>query len=289
MIVRPFLHIALAGACLASVGCAALFPPTVESIRVDRLSPVDGVMDSAWDRAPTIQVIAEGNTQPGVLVPVTIRSMHTADAVAFLIQWPDPIAHRSYYQQVAGGGIEEERPDTPDDQLALKFNISGSQLSCMLAGKDITDDVWHWKAARSDPAGYAQDRLFIVERVRGGDPPAGPGQYEASNGAPVRVRWVEDAGDALIEVVPADSNGRGLPGFRLGAPTGSQADIRAKGIWSDGIWTLEMARSLDTGHEDDAVLRLDGKTKFSIAVFDASEGQVHANTRFLKLKFGRKK
>lgn len=34
-------------------------------------------------------------------------------------------------------------------------------------------------------------------------------------------------------------------------PQGSRADVQAKGVWRDGMWTVEFARKLVTGHQDD--------------------------------------
>lgn len=43
-----------------------------------------------------------------------------------------------------------------------------------------------------------------------------------------------------------------IPGYILSLPSGpSWNDITAKGNWLDGVWTVEMARKLDTGHADD--------------------------------------
>lgn len=40
--------------------------------------------------------------------------------------------------------------------------------------------------------------------------------------------------------------------------TGSVADVRAKGAWKDGFWTLETRRKFDTGHGDDVVFARGG-------------------------------
>lgn len=54
---------------------------------------------------------------------------------------------------------------------------------------------------------------------------------------------------------------------------GNRDDIKGKGVWKDGRWTVEMSRKLDTGHpENDVIFKPEtGKTKyylFDAAVFD---------------------
>jgi len=244
-------------------------------------------MDKAWSDAIPIEVIATGNTEPDRVVAIEVRSVHTNREIAFLFRWADETKTDTYRKYI--WFEDASKPDLvggPDDQIALKFNMSGPVLSCMLAGRVYMDDVWHWKAARTNPAGYAQDRRFVIERVEAATIDA-PGHYVAHNGTSVRVTWLEDAGRPLVNEVsapPLENNGPAET-FELGEPSGSQADIGAKGVWEAGYWTVEMSRRFDTGHHvDDAVIDPGRTSKFAVAVFDASEGQVHANTRFIKLK-----
>ena len=42
-----------------------------------------------------------------------------------------------------------------------------------------------------------------------------------------------------------------MPRFTNSIPAGSRADVKAKGVWSYGRWTIEFARTLQTGNGDD--------------------------------------
>jgi Ethylbenzene dehydrogenase/Carbohydrate family 9 binding domain-like len=43
-----------------------------------------------------------------------------------------------------------------------------------------------------------------------------------------------------------------IPGWILSAPGGpSYNDVKAKGVWLNGVWTVELMRKLNTGHNDD--------------------------------------
>jgi hypothetical protein len=73
-----------------------------------------------------------------------------------------------------------------------------------------------------------------------------------------------DAGDAK-KIVAVDANGiltdeagnqvpafARIPGRILSAPAGpSWNDIKARGAWLNGVWTVEVAHKLNTGHADD--------------------------------------
>ncbi len=263
-----------------------MFPPTLQAVHVSSLPDVDGEIDEVWAEAPRLRVNARGNTQKEQEVPVELRAVHSEEGVAFLFRWEDDTQSDSLRQVEWSATGEPMVTGVPDDQMALKFNLGGSRFSCMLAGKPVISDVWSWKAARTDPTGYAQDRLFIV---RGNDEatPEGPEgtAYRALNGKPIEIIWKEDEGDPLVLPHPATGTpGEVVPEITRATPSGSQADVRARGSWKDGIWSVEFARRFDTGYEDDAPIAKDNITKFSIAVFDESEGQVHANTRSIKLK-----
>ncbi len=57
---------------------------------------------------------------------------------------------------------------------------------------------------------------------------------------------------------------------------GSIADVKAKGVWRNGRWYLEIARKLDTGHPDDAVIPASGSIEIAVAAFDAVGGAKHS-------------
>jgi hypothetical protein len=89
--------------------------------------------------------------------------------------------------------------------------------------------------------------------------------------------------------VPFDPNagwaeGDVLPGRLLSRAdaSGSAADSdAASGHWKDGVWTVEWARKLDTGHpEDDKILKVGGVYNVGFAVHDDN-----VTTRFHHVSF----
>ncbi len=65
---------------------------------------------------------------------------------------------------------------------------------------------------------------------------------------------------------------------------GSIADIAAKGVWRNGRWYLELARKLDTGHDDDAVIPANGTIEMAVAAFNGVDGKKHSVSEKLVLK-----
>lgn len=66
--------------------------------------------------------------------------------------------------------------------------------------------------------------------------------------------------------------GKKIPGYILHPPKGSRGDIRAKGLWENGFWTLEMQRKLQTNNNDDIIFDTTKLYRFGIAVMDNAGG-----------------
>ena len=150
--------------------------------------------------------------------------------------------------------------------------------------------------------GYADDK-FVDHETRKSD--AGSGVY-ADNTNGTHAAWIEanpsdwidamiltqseiDAGEA-INITKGLQNGwanltwavsnytsldANVPRHILKTPAGSRGDIQVGMTWSDGIWTVEMKRALDTTNTDDDVIFNNtdsGVYLFSLAIMD-NEGQ----------------
>ena len=78
---------------------------------------------------------------------------------------------------------------------------------------------------------------------------------------------------------PAQKQADRIAKYLPRTPTGSQADVQAKGRHANGRWTLELARKLDTGHADDAKLVIGQAYRCAIAVFDRESNEDHRSSR----------
>lgn len=68
-------------------------------------------------------------------------------------------------------------------------------------------------------------------------------------------------------------------------PTGSIADVKAKAIWGNGMWTLELSRKLNTGNSDDVVFQSGRALKGGIAVFNHSGNDDHNHSETINFQF----
>jgi hypothetical protein len=173
-------------------------------------------------------------------------------------------------------------------------------------------DVWEWKSARTNPSGWTDDK-WLGPSGRDGDDRISGGIEEnkqeldfvddPEDHDDVPLYWEPQAqGDDAKSITQSEidsaeakaitqafSNGTlkdedgttipsetVIPFYYQSKPTGSRGDISAKGVWSDGKWTLEFSRKLDTSESDDIQFNdMDKSYYFGIALHDHSEGGNH--------------
>ncbi len=109
-------------------------------------------------------------------------------------------------------------------------------------------DVWYWKAYRTDLGGYADGKSHIYNQK----PDKRAKQIVSPQAKIFYLLRLGDHGQSSYSNIPYGAyQGAEVPRYRHRQPTGSRADIRAKGRWHNGTWTVEFCRQLDTGHPDD--------------------------------------
>lgn len=276
--------------------------------------------DSIWEKAKAVNISLEGKEIfEDMEVVVKTKSVYTKDSIYFLFNWKD--ATKSTLKgSWKYDGQKWSRIKSNEDRLALLFEITriegyakdGCSATChnpidedaeiqMATPKSTqTGDLWHWKAARSDPYNYADDTWMGApgkktgrksDAGRGGDKknitedkskpafmqdpnkkPSAPGFILASEAVPITDYSIFKAGDVLTYRMPKK-------------PSGSRADIKAKSKYENGAWTLMLSRKLKTGHSDDVTFRTKKKYYFSMAVFDDSGDLDSYDSEVIVLKF----
>ena len=84
----------------------------------------------------------------------------------------------------------------------------------------------------------------------------------------------------------AFQDGQEIPGYMLNTEwKDSFADVKTKGVWENGKWTLVMSRKLDTGYDDDLQFNTRKIYPFAVAVFDNAHEHNSYNSEPLKLEF----
>jgi len=296
---------------------------TVSAVKVKK-APAS-LNDPAWQKANAADVHFEGKESfAGKNALVTTKAVYTDKEIYFLFSWKD--ADRSVTKGAwIYDGEKWSHQKGNEDRISLLFEINrinnfatkGCAITCHVPqgapnakdGKFGTTtaaekgDLWHWKAARSDPAGYADDTYLtkIGDKKGGRKSDAGKGgdmknmtedksmpKYMlspgknfakedillASHAVEIKDYSVFKAGDILTYRMPKN-------------PEGSRADIKADSSYANGSWTVMLYRNLDTGHDDDVAFNPRKKYNFAMALFDNSGDEDSYDSEVLTLQFKR--
>ena len=225
---------------------------------------VDGVADdAAWNQATPVVTLDFSSQRE-----ITLRAVHTATHIYFLVQIPDAApseTHRSWVWD-ASDGIYKPGPDR-EDMFVLKWSLVGNDVDLSFRNPmPHRADVWFWKARRTNPSGYWDDKHHALSPVR----TENALEIKRANGRPLYLRRTGDDGrSAYDERIPFEYEGAVVSKYIPRRPEGSRADVRGNGCWQNGKWTLELERKLDTGH-DDIVFEVGGRYLFAACCYEMS-------------------
>ena len=305
-------------AALTGAGPARGDELEIAAKKVTDAPTIDGKVDKIWDGVKATKVTASEGPQGDV--EISLKVVYTDKDVFFLFQWPDKTMslNRLYefdgkeWKKVKGsedrfnvmwdiGNTIKEFPakgctvacHKQDKKVSLKTNAPGERL-----------DVWHWKAQRSNPAGYADDqwlghevkKVGDEEIARDNDPKTGGGYADNWDKEAKRPKYTfkegVKPGSILLKKDAVEiKDGKFKPGDRLPRevlekPVGSRGDIEARGVWDKGRWTLELRRARDTGDKEYDVQFTDANRPyyFGISVHDNAGDEDHSHTGRTALK-----
>lgn len=164
-------------------------------------------------------------------------------------------------------------------------------------------DNWHWKAQRSLPVGYVDDKWLgstledpsDVESANHGDAKdsGGYSANAAEDGKSPAFMPPNLDNPVLIksEALPLDASviteGSQVPREVLDRPIGSRGDIDSMATYDNATWTTVMHRKMDTGNNDDVQFNPARTYQFGAAIFDNAGGFKHAVSQdviFLEFK-----
>jgi len=244
---------------------------------------LDGSTDEpAWRDAAWLLVHLDAtNDAPHGPHEAWIAAVTSGDTIYVAVRWPDAAEDRSHKPWVRSDEGWKAGPDL-EDVLAVGFPISGEFTGSMTSPVECVWDVWHWKAARTDPAGFAMDKSHVHTFT---DPKTKGHDEKLPDGRTLHIRRPEDAGTSATRPLkaPAGATTGSFPQYEAIVPTGSAGDVRARGAWKDGWWTVELSRKLDTGHADDAPFARGGMVPFAIAILDHAVDEHHTASGKLSL------
>jgi hypothetical protein len=293
------------------------------------LQAPDGPTDALWQQAPPVDIRVRGRDSfAGEDVTVVTRSVYTDDRLYFLFKWKDPtesVAKRAWKFD----GRNWSHLEGDEDRIAVLFEIARingfASKGCAVVCHSPPDlpskewkfatqtaaekgDLWHWKAARSHPAGYADDGWLTIAGNPSGSYRTTGRRVDDGKGGDVynqtedrtRPYYMQDptrppsVKGFLIhdEAVPIPDAARFNPGdvitYRMPKRAdGSRGDVKSVGRYADGGWTVMLSRKLDTGHADDVAFNPRRDYSFAIAVFDNTGEEHSKGIQAMLLKFQR--
>jgi hypothetical protein len=303
---------------LVGLGPAAAEEVEIAAKKATEAPVIDAKVDKMWDGVKAIKVTASEGPQGDV--EISLKVLYTEKDVYFLFQWPDKTQSLNRLYELAGG--EWKKVKGGEDRFNLMWDIAntmkefpakGCTAACHKQDKAVTlktngpserMDVWHWKAHRSNPAGYADDQWLGHELKKEGDEEIARGN-DAKTAGGYSDNWDKEAkrpkygfkegvkpGPVLLKKDAVEIKdqkfkaGDRLPREVVEKPTGSRGDIEARAVWDKGRWTLEMKRARDTGDKENDVQFRDPARPyyFGISVHDDGGEEEHSHTGRTVLK-----
>ena len=271
--------------CLLAISITLLvslpaFSQTIPLVSLHAAPEIDGNADE-WQAYPAIDIPIEGKLDTKT---VSVKFGIVGDEVFFLFQWKDTTydnEHKPYIwdagQNKYVAGPQEE------DRFAINFGMEGDFTADWLSGNSFKADMWHWKASRSNPIGLAQDKLTIITTEKSKK------AYTTTteNGKVIYILRPSDSGDDFYKTARYATKIKDImPKYILNENVkGSIADVKAKGVWKDGQWILELKRKMNTGNPDDVVFTKGSPVLSAISVFDHSGDEHHNISKTLTFQF----
>jgi Ethylbenzene dehydrogenase len=316
-----FLALVLGGTVLTVNQTTGADMQTLTAARVSKAPTA--LDDAAWQKAKAVDVPFVGKEKfAGKKANVITQALYTDNEIFFLFKWKD--AAKSVTKgawQLDGEKWTHLKGD--EDRISLLFEINrinnfatkGCAVTCHgpagAAAKDLKfatataaekGDLWHWKAARSDPYRYADDGSLTVADDKTGrrDDAGGGGDTRNETADKSKPRFMQDPSkkasvpgvllaEESVEITDYSKfKANDVITYRLPKkPSGSRGDIKAESRYADGGWTVMLSRKLETGNDDDVAFNTKKKYSFAMALFDDSSDADSYDSEALTLEFSR--
>lgn len=266
---------------------------TLVAQRVTQEPVIDGqATDHAWSKARKI------TTHDKVAnIDVVLKAVYTAKKIFFLVTYPDKENSSTHRSNVWNSKREEyDEGKDIEDVFVLKWSMNGQPVDLSIyADNTYSADLWFWKACRTDPVGYADDKIQYLNTT----PKKRAKELISRSGKKMYLQRMGDHGDSAFQVdLSIEYKGDVISQFSHRQPSLSRADIRAKGVWQDGMWTIELGRALQTNNTDDIQFDIKTTYQFGISRYEIAGREKEPEseqplfgcgdvTEKLTLKFGR--
>lgn len=236
----------------------------LKSYATSQIPMVDGrETEEAWKNIEAVKTY-----DPIAQVEIKIKSVYSYSTIYFLVSFPDKDESRTHRSWIWNKEKQmyEEGPDR-EDVFVFKWKMDDTVKDIsVFSDTPYAADVWYWKACRSDPEGYADDKIqrLYNYQVKDGF------EVTSNSGKKMYLHRQGDNGRSTYKTnIFVEYQGDLIPRYTLRSPQFSRADVKAKGMWQDGRWTIEFARALDTGNGDDVnFLPIDRSYEFGVSRYE---------------------
>lgn len=253
--------------------CGSVFAQTVKVHKLSTIPVLDG-SDDDWRDIPGTEIPLYSivdNKKPDIDM-VVVKAGIAGGNIYFLAKWKDDTKNDSTHKPFSWNAAKNKyiAGTEMEDRFAMQFAMEGDYSADWLSGNSFKADMWHWKAFRSNSIGLTHDKMTIVtfDKVKKAY------KTVARDGRTVYISRPGDEGSKLYKTKRySKKEDDVMPKYILNKnASGSVADIKAKGVWKEGIWTLEQKRKMNTGHPDDVVFAENSVVKGAVAAFDHVAG-----------------
>ncbi|MEK6571156.1 MAG: ethylbenzene dehydrogenase-related protein, partial [Bacteroidota bacterium] len=223
---------------------------------------------------------------------VVVKSVMDRKAIVFLMEWEDPTKDDGALYNAKFG-----------DAAAVQFPLDpASEPFFAMGDTNLVTDIWHWKSwwerdlqhyvgVNSAFPNNATD--FYPFDVSGGS----SAEYFASKDSARTLSMPWNAGWGSGNLLSAqvrkssveDLNAKGFGTLTSQGQSGQ--NVRGKGVWQKGKWSVIFIRTLDSQEKNDVVLKLGSTVPAAFGVWDGSLGDRNGQkmvTNWYRLTIGGK-
>jgi hypothetical protein len=241
---------------------------------------------------------------PGIFEALTGEYLASGE-VQITVRWLDASKddRRKFW---TFSGSDWTQSSENEDRLAFIWDLQGDQFASagtcaamchtprMYTAPDTFVDTWQWKATRTNPSGYADDKYWDdgnggTASGRHSDPGQAPYKDNVADSVPSHMseddpgakanfifEFQEGMREAAAWMDGAWAAGDVLPGYVGRRGSGSRVDTRATATHDGSSWTVTIRRKLDTGDTtQDISFERDGTYYFQVATWNNAGDELH--------------
>lgn len=251
------------------------------------LSPpvLDGLKND-WGEQKLSEIPLKKNRADGTsnVSSVSIMAGVYKDNFFIYAQWIDDTENKIHKPFIWNESEERyTRGPQREDRFSIQFGMEGEYTTQWFSGKEFKADMWHWKSSRTNPVNLAHDKMTVISS----NPIKKSYKATTKEGKIIYLYRPSDSGEPIYYSKRYSIKEKEMmPKYLFKQnPSGSITDVKAKGIWKNGLWMLELKRKLDTGNNDDVIFTKGNQVKSGIGIFNASEANDHNISEVIIFQF----